>query len=1374
MTALNPDEVRLYEDLESYDAVKPVMEEILEQYNQKKKKMNLVFFDDALEHLTRIHRTIRLEQGNCLLVGVGGSGKQSLTRLAAFTAGFDVFEITLTRGYDEVAFREDLKTLYGRLGQENKRVVFLFTDAHVADEGFLELINNMLTAGMVPGLLEQADRDAAVNSVRDECERLGLPNTPEALWAYYVSKCRNNLHVVLAMSPVGETLRTRCRNFPGMVNNTVIDWFEPWPEQALQSVASVFLEDVALPEEVRPQVVEHMVQVHQSVRHFSQRFLEELRRHNYVTPKNYLDFIHNYRKSLVDGRRQVGEMSARLDGGLQKLIQASQEVAELQENLNAASVVLAAKTKEVNTLIAEIRTNKAEAEASSAEAKKRSEEVSVMSERIAVDKAEAEEALDAALPALEAAKEALNNIDADQINVIKSYANPPKLVQTVVEMVVIIKKHGGGKDVSWAAGKSMLNQAGFLNSLILFNLDTLEDRSISRVEKQYLRRPEIVHDETVRGASLAAYGLLQWVKAMVNYHNLAKDVAPKRAAVEKATRDLQSAKKELKEMETKVAQLTELLAQLDAQLREKTVEQAQLQHDNDVMQRRLESASKLIDGLGSEKRRWGEELQRLASKKEKLVGDCLLTSSFLSYAGAFTHDFRCRMTYEEWLEDVMRRQLPVSRPFRLEELLTTEVEMAQWASEGLPSDELSIQNGILTVRASRFPLCIDPQMQAVSWVKRREGSRLDGRVKTFNDSDFLKQLELAIQYGFPFLFENLDEYIDPVIDPVLEKSLVAQPSGRFAVRLGDKDVEWDNNFRLYMCTKWANPHYGPEVSGKTMVINYGVTQQGLTEQLLNVTVRHERADLEERRESLIHSMSEAQAELKDLEDTLLSELYKAEGLILDNRELIETLEKAKARSVDISRQLADSKRAATEIEEVRQRYVPAAKRGAILFFAMASLSAISNMYEYSLASFLTVFRGSLEHSRKDAVLDVRLRNIVDSLTYDVYSYTCLGLFERHKLTFSFQMAIRLQEGEGQMVPHFLDFFLKGNLSLEKSERKRPFTWLPEQGWEDMQRLAALPPAPGADRMPLAGLADSVAAHEAQWRAYYDSEAPEELPVPFFEEEIGTFERLMVLRCLRMDRVTLGVQLYVSHHMGDKYVAPPVQDFRSIFRQSSPTTPVVFVLSPGADPSFDLIRLGEEMGFKLGAKLKSMALGQGMGPKAKEYIELGATRGLWVLLQNCHLLPKWLKDLEKILEKVLDPHPDFRLWLTTEPTDKFPLGILQRSLKVVTEPPNGLKLNMRASYSKITDESLGECPHAAFKPLVYVLAFFHAVVQERRKYGKLGWNVPYDFNETDFRISMALISTYLGKQVDNNDSLIPWGTLRYLIGEVRWLVGWLVG
>lgn len=148
------------------------------------------------------------------------------------------------------------------------------------------------------------------------------------------------------------------------------------------------------------------------------------------------------------------------------------------------------------------------------------------------------------------------------------------------------------------------------------------------------------------------------------------------------------------------------------------------------------------------------------------------------------------MLQELWYGDLQSRAIPLSAPFRLESLLTSEVQVSQWASEGLPGDELSIQNGILTTRASRFPLCIDPQMQALAWIKKKEGKNLEGRIRSFTDPDFLKQLEMAIQYGFPFLLESVDEYIDPVIDPVLEKNVTLLPGNRKVVKLGDKEVEW--------------------------------------------------------------------------------------------------------------------------------------------------------------------------------------------------------------------------------------------------------------------------------------------------------------------------------------------------------------------------------------------------------------------------------------------------------------------------------------------------------------------------------------------------------------------------------------------------------
>ncbi|CAG2059803.1 unnamed protein product, partial [Timema podura] len=167
------------------------------------------------------------------------------------------------------------------------------------------------------------------------------------------------------------------------------------------------------------------------------------------------------------------------------------------------------------------------------------------------------------------------------------------------------------------------------------------------------------------------------------------------------------------------------------------------------------------------------------------------------------------------------------------------------------------------------------------------------------------------------------------------------------------------------------------------------------------------------------------------------------------------------------------------------------------------------------------------------------------------------------------------------------------------------------------------------------------------------------------------------------------------------------------------------------------------------------------------LETAIARGQWLMLQNCHLLVTFLRTLEKELDEMAKPHPDFRLWLTTDPTPTFPIGILQRSLKVVTEPPNGLKLNLHSTYFKLRSQSLDNCDHPAFRSLVYVLAFFHAVVQERRKYDKIGWNISYDFNESDFNVCIEILDTYLSKALEARDPRIPWGSLKYLIGEVMY-------
>ncbi|KAH8358423.1 hypothetical protein KR093_000053 [Drosophila rubida] len=1354
----NESEPRHYEDLVDYNAVFHLFTEILDEYCERKQKMTLVLFEDCLEHLTRVHRTLRMNRGHVLLVGVGGCGKKCVTRLASFAAECEVFEITISRGYNETAFREDLKILYNIAGVKRKKVVFLFTAAQIAEEGFLELINNILTVGQVPALFTDEDKDGIVNQVRKFAEEEGLSASKDSVWAYFLRCCAENLHVVLCMSPAGDALRNRCRSFPGLIGSTYIDWVFPWPKQALYAVAKLFLTEHALiPALHREAIVEHVVHVHLTIQEYSKEYQAKLRRSNFVTPKHYLDYINTYLGLLEEKHKHINQQRERLGEGIKKIEEASVQIDELRIIVTEQKKNVAVASEECEAMLVTIESSTLKANTKKAEASEKSVEVEIKGKQIAIEKDEAEEILADAMPALEEARRALSELEKAQITEIRSFATPPAAVQVVCECVAILK---GIKEISWKSAKGMMSDVNFLKSLMEMDCEALTQKQITAC-RNHMKTQNL--DEMGK-ISVAGAGLLKFVRAVIGFFEVYKEVKPKKERVDFLVEEQEVQIKLLNHLNSEIQKLEEKLDQLNQNY---AVSMKQMRALTEMMQqaeRRLIASDKLISGLTSELIRWSKEMASLGQQLIDSVGLCLISASFLAYTGAFTWEFRKAMVFDDWLEDIISLGIPVKLPFKIDANLTNDVEISQWSNEGLPPDELSLQNGILTMRASRFPLCIDPQLQALMWIRKKE-YRNNLKVLSFSDFDFLKQLEMAIMYGLPVLFEDVDDYIDPVIDDVLQKNVRLQ-GGRKFIMLGDKEVDWDHKFRLYLTTKFSNPKFDPAVYAKALVINYTVTQTGLEDQLLSVVVGTERPDLEQQRESLIAQTSENKQLLQQLEDSLLRELATSTGNMLDNVELVETLENTKSKAGLVMEQLKLASDTAIDIEVLRNGYRAAAKRGAVLFFVLADMATVNSMYQYALAAYLDLFVYSLRKAVPDTVLAKRLNNIIKTLTENVYSYGCTGIFERHKLLFSFQIATKLAQRDGILSQQEIDFFIKGSIALTKSERSNPTKWLPEKNWEDLLKLAFDFPEP------FGTLPDHFGRYLDEWKAWYDLEDPEEVACPgsynvncnaFQASGQGGGGKLLFLRCFRVDRIFRCINQYIVETMDEFFIMPPVVSFSTIYEQTTCSIPVCFILSAGSDPTNDLIKLADIV---LGgmSNFCHISLGQGQEKTAMNMLDNALKQGQWLMLQNGHLLVKFVRELEKFLDKVENPHPDFRLWITTDPTPTFPIGILQKSLKVVTEPPNGLKLNLRSTYFKVRQDRLEACSHRAYRSLIYVLAFFHAVVQERRKYDKLGWNIAYDFNDTDFEVCTEILRNYLSRCAEDK---IPWNSLKYLIGEVMY-------
>ncbi|KAJ6667676.1 hypothetical protein lerEdw1_015997 [Lerista edwardsae] len=1363
-------DVKLYELIDDKEKLMHVIEEYMEEYNQiNTTKMKLVLFMDAMQHICRITRILRQALGNALLLGVGGSGRQSLTKLSSHIADYECFQIELSKNYGMTEWREDIKKIMLKAGLQSIPITFLFTDTQIKSESFLEDINNLLNSGDIPNLYAPDEQDQILTTMKPIVQDQGLQPTKANLIAAYAGRVRSNIHTVLCMSPIGEVFRARLRQFPSLVNCCTIDWFNEWPAEALESVAASFLNEMpdseATPELISG-MIEMCVEIHQSVAKKCKDYLAELARHNYVTPKSYLELLGLFTHLIEKKKHELKGAKNRMKSGLDKLLRTAEDVAKMQEELELARPLLAEAAQDtlttmeqiqIDTAVAEDTRNSVQAEEMKAKAKAQT------AQAIADD---AQKDLAEALPALDAALASLRNLNKNDVTEVRGMQRPPVGVKMVIEAVCIMKgvkpkkvageKPGSKIDDYWEPGKGLLQDPGkFLESLFKYDKDNIADVVIKSIQ------PYIDSDEfqptAIAKVSKACTSICQWVRAMHKYHFVAKAVEPKRQALREAEEDLQATQKVLDEAKERLREVEEGIAQLQAKYKGTLATKEELEMKCDQCEQRLNRADKLINGLADEKVRWQDTVQNLDYMINNIAGDVLVSAGFVAYLGAFTGQYRISLC-EEWLSQLETFKVPHTKEPNLIGTLGDPVKIRSWQIAGLPNDTLSVENGMITQFSQRWTLFIDPQGQANKWIKNLEKENGLDAAK-LSDRDFLRSLENAIRFGKPFLLENVGEELDPALEPVLLKQTYKQ-QGSTVLKLGDTVIPYHDDFKLYITTKLPNPHYTPELSTKLTLINFTLSPSGLEDQLLGQVVAEERPDLEEAKNQLIVSNAKMRQELKEIEDQILYRLSSSEGNPVDDLELIKVLEasKLKAGEIQVGGQLAKVKIAEQtekDIDITRLEYVPVAVRTQILFFCVSDLSNVDPMYQYSLEWFLNIFLTGIANSEGADTLKKRIANINKYLTFSLYSNVCRSLFEKHKLMFAFLVCIRIMMNEGKIDMDEWRYLISGGAVKVMRENPAP-EWLYERAWNDILALSNL--------HNYSSFADEFEMNLTAFRIIFDSAEPHREPLPGrWNSELDPFQKLLVLRCLRGDKVTNAMQDFVAANLGQSFIEPQTANLGLVFKESAPTTPLIFVLSPGTDPAADLYKFAEEM--KFSKKLSAISLGQGQGPRAEAMMRSAMERGKWVFFQNCHLAPSWMPSLERLIEGINPDkvHRDFRLWLTSLPSNKFPVSILQNGSKMTIEPPRGVKANLLKSYVSLSSDFLNSCSKISeFKSLLLSLCLFHGNALERRKFGPLGFNIPYEFTDGDLRICISQLKMFLDEYED-----IPYKVLKYTAGEINY-------
>ncbi|KAH9641784.1 hypothetical protein HF086_003910 [Spodoptera exigua] len=599
-----------------------------------------------------------LPSGNALLVGVGGSGKQSLTKLASFIANFSFYQITLTRSYNVNNFMDDIKVLYRIAGLQGRGISFIFTDNDIKDEQFLEFLNNILSSGEIANL---------------------------------------------------------------------------FPKEEMEAATSV---------------------------------------------------------DILKKELEVKDME------IKKATEKAEEVLAAVADSQAAAEVVKAEVMEVKDRAVKL--------------------VSV----IAAETAIAEDKLADAKPALDAAEAALQTINAADIATVRKLGKPPHLITLIMDAVIILfrKRIDPIKPdpekqcltASWAESLKVMADARFLSNLKNYPKDEINAEMVDLLQP-YFQYPQYTF-EAAKIACGNVAGLISWTIAMAQFYSVNKD-----------------------------RELAHVQKQFDDAM---TLKQAVLD-DAAKCQQKMDAATALINGLSGERIRWTEQSALFKAEIERLVGDILLLTGFLSYSGPFNQEFRTLLT-SNWLGELLRRKIPVSMNLNITEQLTDTATIGEWNLCGLPTDELSIQNGIIVTKAARYPLLIDPQIQGKIWIKNTEKHN-DLIVTTLNHKYFRNHIEDCVSLGRPMLIEDVFEDLDPVLDNVLEKNYI---------------------------------------------------KVGLEDQLLGRVILKEKQEMEAERTQLIMDVTANRRKMQELEANLLHKLTTIQGSLVEDVSLIQVLNVTKVTATE--------------------------------------------------------------------------------------------------------------------------------------------------------------------------------------------------------------------------------------------------------------------------------------------------------------------------------------------------------------------------------------------------------------------------------------------------------------------------------------------
>uniref|UniRef100_A0A182NEB2 Dynein heavy chain tail domain-containing protein n=1 Tax=Anopheles dirus TaxID=7168 RepID=A0A182NEB2_9DIPT len=1254
----------------------------------------IIIHREAIEHVAKVLRCIRLGHSGIMLMGSPGSGRAVVCQLVASLSlpnRIAFHRMNVTSRDKPATIEREFARLFQVCRQRSTLVMLNLDDIADAEpnERLMELLSGIVTGEA----LELLFCDSTTSGQRNKMAE-GTNDTSTIDW----HKVRANLHLVVCLPMKTVAFRIMLLRYPSLTRYFTVDCMHDWPETSLLEISKKYLlKNVRLNESILGVVA--------GADGFAKKRLE-------------IQALH--RKFRV-GIERIDDATGKVANLSQELEQRQREIALFQVQLDEFLGQIAHQTRETDVQTEEVSVKRI----------KIGEEEVVCKHLAEVAEAD----LQCAMPALNAAVAALDSLNKKDMNEIKSYSRPPTKVELVMEAIMILL----GKEPMWTESKRQLGEQKFLDTLKGFDRNSISERTL-KIIAGYVRNPDLEPDK-VGTVSKAAKSLMLWVRAIENYGNVYKYVGPKIRKMEEANASLVEKQNELAGAERKLVELAEKLTELRVKYDAKMAEKQLLQEAARQMTLKLDRARNLVDNLAEERTRWISAKEEHEDSYARLIGDTLLASGFLTYLGPVDIEIR-KSFLSQWFIDLETLDMPFKRQFSLPVFFYEPNVLGRWQENGLPPDDFSAENATILMKSTRVALIVDPQEEAQKWLI----AELDGNVKLVDFDDEISESTVL---------ETFEQHVPLVVENVNRRN-VNQLDELFSLRdmitvaCGKCNEKKDSN-------EMTHPVYlvGQESLAISGFLLKRINQLSF---VLGLLVRSENPSLEERKDLLHQTILQNKKTLVDLEEQILRILNESKIPLLENEELYRVLENSRVTYQIVSGGLQQAEQTRLAIGNAREIYRSCAVRSALLFQVIGDLHHFNPLYRYSLEWYQALLLVSLEKSGRVQLVAERKRRIDDYHTFNVYRHVSRSLLENDRKVFAFYLCTRLLFADESLSPREFRFLVFGTGKIDRQEQmENPCRgWLPESQWDELTDLDRMPGFHGITESfaafpdewkrwylsPVPEAAPLPGSWETNLKMFQKHLIVRSL-------RLDRIENCMV----DFTHVTLGAK-FVNFPVGsleDAFQESSSQTLilllvrgnaspldrverlaRSVHRTSKQTEKTCF----------EKINMTENrMEAFIGLLQRCIA--------DECWLFVGDCHLSETFLKQLPRVVAYLKGN--------NPNSKFRLWLCSKPHETFPVSVLQNCIKLAYEEPKGIKHHMGNLYDEIGETRFKKSTctmkqgssdtgsiEPSYKRLLFTMAFLHGLLLERNNFQQHGWITPYYFVGNDFSLAERLLSYGLDK------------------------------